>query len=175
MTHSIIVTYRRWKWPAAASGVSGIRGPGRAACPSRWLHHGRAPAERLPRQACRHRQAHRPAPRSFRRDLGPTAQVSGSTRRQCGVLWTAGRAGDHLGTTRYACGRTIRRSPPAMCARLNASELRRRQLPRSGGQGVAGSNPAVPTQVRRLIRSLGWAFCRPGDQDRRPRVSPDAP
>src|SRR5215813_13565487 len=32
-----------------------------------------------------------------------------------------------------------------MCDRLNAAELRRRLLPRSGGQGVAGSNPAVPT------------------------------
>ena len=28
----------------------------------------------------------------------------------------------------------------------------------TGGQGVAGSNPAVPTQVRRLIRSSGLAF-----------------
>jgi hypothetical protein len=62
-----------------------------------------------------------------------------------------------------------------MYARLNASELQIRLLPRSGGQGVAGSNPAVPTQVGRLIRSLGWAFCGPGDQDRGPRVSPDAP
>jgi hypothetical protein len=33
-----------------------------------------------------------------------------------------------------------------MCARLNAPELQRRLLPRSGGQGVAGSNPAVPPQ-----------------------------
>jgi hypothetical protein len=35
----------------------------------------------------------------------------------------------------------------------------------TGGQGVAGSNPAVPTQVRRLIRSPGSAFCGSGDQD----------
>jgi hypothetical protein len=86
---------------------------------------------------------------------GPPAQVSDSARRLCGVLWTADRAGDHLGTTRYACDRTIRRSPPAVCARLNASELRRRLLPRSGGQGVAGSNPAVPTVFRTLVPRTG--------------------
>jgi hypothetical protein len=34
-----------------------------------------------------------------------------------------------------------------MCDRPNAPELRRRLLPRSGGQGVAGSNPVVPTGV----------------------------
>jgi hypothetical protein len=47
-----------------------------------------------------------------------------------------------------------------MCDRLNASELRRRLLPRSGGQGVAGSNPAVPTQVSghfRVSRGGLWA------------------
>src|SRR5262249_24372564 len=66
--------------------------------------------------------------------------------------------GDHLGTTRYPCSRTTRRWPPVMCAGLNASELRRRLLPRSGGQGVAGSNPAVPTQVRRLIANPETAF-----------------
>ena len=32
----------------------------------------------------------------------------------------------------------------------------------TGGQGVAGSNPAVPTHVGRLIRNLGLAFCGPG-------------
>ena len=32
----------------------------------------------------------------------------------------------------------------------------------TGGQGVAGSNPAVPTQVRRLIPDPGSAFCRLG-------------
>jgi len=32
--------------------------------------------------------------------------------------------------------------------RLNASELRIRLLPRSGGQGVADSNPAIPTGNR---------------------------
>ena len=32
-----------------------------------------------------------------------------------------------------------------MGGKLNAPEQRRRLLPRSGGQGVAGSNPAVPT------------------------------
>jgi hypothetical protein len=46
----------------------------------------------------------------------------------------------------------------AMCDRLNAFELRRRLLPRSGGQGVAGSNPAVPTQVRGLTPNLGSAL-----------------
>ena len=39
----------------------------------------------------------------------------------------------------------------------------------TGGQGVAGSNPAVPTQVRRLTRCSGSAFGRLGDQDRRQR------
>ena len=56
--------------------------------------------------------------------------------------------GDHLGTTRYPCHRTTRRWPPVLPNRLNASELRRRLPPRSGGQGVAGSNPAVPTGNR---------------------------
>jgi hypothetical protein len=32
-----------------------------------------------------------------------------------------------------------------MSDRLNAAELQRRLRPRPGGQGVAGSNPAVPT------------------------------
>ena len=36
----------------------------------------------------------------------------------------------------------------------------------TGGQGVAGSNPAVPTQVRRLIQIPESAFWRAGDQDR---------
>ena len=53
-----------------------------------------------------------------------------------------------MGTTRYPCHRTTRRWPPVVPNRLNASELRRRLLPRSGGQGVAGSNPAVPTGSR---------------------------
>jgi hypothetical protein len=53
--------------------------------------------------------------------------------------------GDHLGTTRYPCARTTRSWPPVVPSSLNASELRRRLLPRSGGQGAAGSNPAVPT------------------------------
>jgi hypothetical protein len=43
-----------------------------------------------------------------------------------------------------------------MCARLNAPELQRRLLPRSGSQGVAGSNPAVPTG-QRLDPDLGSA------------------
>jgi hypothetical protein len=46
-----------------------------------------------------------------------------------------------------------------MPSRLNTSELLIRLLPRSGGQGVAGSNPAVPTQVRRLTRSSGPTLC----------------
>ena len=33
----------------------------------------------------------------------------------------------------------------------------------SGGQGVAGSNPAVPTQLRGLIRSAGRPFQRSWD------------
>jgi hypothetical protein len=37
----------------------------------------------------------------------------------------------------------------------------------TGGQGVAGSNPAVPTQVRRLIRTSDQVFgALTGDQDR---------
>src|SRR5262245_14600696 len=35
----------------------------------------------------------------------------------------------------------------------------------TGGQGVAGSNPAVPTQVRRLIRNSESAFWAFWDQD----------
>jgi hypothetical protein len=35
------------------------------------------------------------------------------------------------------------------------SELRRRLLPRSGGQGVAGSNPAVPTGQRLVAAQIG--------------------
>jgi hypothetical protein len=42
-----------------------------------------------------------------------------------------------------------------VCDRLDASELRRRLLPRSGGQGVAGSNPAVPTSFRTPYRPTG--------------------
>jgi hypothetical protein len=61
--------------------------------------------------------------------------------------------GDHLGTTRHTSGRTTRRWPPVMCGRLNVSELRRRLLPRPGGQGVAGSNPAVPTDSRAFSKS----------------------
>src|SRR5215469_15181992 len=49
------------------------------------------------------------------------------------------------GTTRYTCERTTRRWPPVVGGKLNAPEQRRRLLPRSGGQGVAGSNLAVPT------------------------------
>ena len=54
-----------------------------------------------------------------------------------------------------------------MCARLNASELRRRLLPRSGGQGVAGSNPAVPTVFRTLVASIGNETCH--DRSHLPR------
>src|SRR5215813_3393352 len=36
----------------------------------------------------------------------------------------------------------------------------------TGGQGVAGSNPAAPTQVRRLIRNSESAFWAFWDQDR---------
>ena len=51
-----------------------------------------------------------------------------------------------------------------MCDRLNASELQRRLLPRSGGQGVAGSNPAVPTVFRTLVGSSGNEI-RPSGND----------
>ena len=44
----------------------------------------------------------------------------------------------------------------------------------TGGQGVAGSNPAVPTQVRRLIRSSGPTLCPIWDQDRTYGVHPGA-
>src|SRR5262249_40707459 len=47
--------------------------------------------------------------------------------------------GDHLGTTRHTYARTNRRWLPVVHGQLDASELRRRLLPRSGGQGVAGS------------------------------------
>ena len=36
----------------------------------------------------------------------------------------------------------------------------------AGGQGVAGSNPAVPTQIRKLIRDFRVGFLASGDQDR---------
>jgi hypothetical protein len=50
-----------------------------------------------------------------------------------------------------------------MHGRLNASELRRRLLPRSGGQGVAGSNPAVPTVFSNACRpQLGTKFAQVG-------------
>jgi hypothetical protein len=53
--------------------------------------------------------------------------------------------GDHLGTTRRAWDRTTRRWPNVMSHRLNAAELQSRLPYRPGSQGVAGSNPAVPT------------------------------
>jgi hypothetical protein len=55
-------------------------------------------------------------------------------------------AGDHLGTTRHAYDQTTCRWAPVVHSSLNTSELRRCLLPRSRGQGVVGSNPAVPTQ-----------------------------
>jgi hypothetical protein len=55
--------------------------------------------------------------------------------------------GDHLGTTRPARERTNHtsvRHPHASCIRFD----QRRCLPlRPGGQGVAGSNPVVPTVI----------------------------
>jgi hypothetical protein len=50
-----------------------------------------------------------------------------------------------LGTTRHTRDRTTRRWPPIVYVRRSVLEQHRRLLPRSGGQGVAGSNPAVPT------------------------------
>jgi len=43
---------------------------------------------------------------------------------------------------------------------LNAAELPKRLLPCPRGQGVAGSNPAVPTVFERLCPELGrgWAL-----------------
>jgi hypothetical protein len=41
-----------------------------------------------------------------------------------------------------------------MSDRLNAAELQRRIRPRPGGQGVAGSNPAVPTGRLRFSNML---------------------
>jgi len=87
--------------------------------------------------------------------------------------------GDHLGTTRYKCDRTTRRSPPIVPCRLRASEQRRRLLPRSGGQGVAGSNPAVPTGTevvsnivtphtsqQKSLLGVQWPFPRPAPRPR---------
>jgi hypothetical protein len=75
-----------------------------------------------------------------------SAQTPGSGRFPCSF-------GDRLGTRRYPCGRTTRRWPLVVCGRLNASELRRRLLPRSG---VKGS----PVQIRPSRRF----FERFGDQ-----------
>jgi hypothetical protein len=41
---------------------------------------------------------------------------------------------------------------------LNAAELPKRLLPCPGGQGVAGSNPAVPTQVKAWFRAASTGF-----------------
>src|SRR6266516_1571595 len=82
----------------------------------------------------------------------PAAPTSAQTPGKCRF---SSSLGDHLGTTRYPCGRTTRRRPPVVSGRLNPSELRRRLLPRPGGQGVAGSNPAVPTGQRLVAAQIG--------------------
>ena len=61
-------------------------------------------------------------------------------------------AGDHLGTTRHAYDQTTRRWQSVVSSSLNATELRKRLNRCPGGQGVAGSNPAVPTRRRRSDR-----------------------
>jgi hypothetical protein len=57
--------------------------------------------------------------------------------------------------------------PPLTTVDTGQPRIRRRQMMPSGGrilaggQGVAGSNPAVPTQVRRLIRNSDRSYWRP--------------
>src|SRR5262249_22093998 len=128
-----------------------------------WLcrtgrHRGSGPG----RDAAGHRIAPCRAPR--RRPANPSSLNRGSNRyhSRCSLTPLAAvlrslrffLLGDHLGTTRHTYARTNRRWLPVVHGQLDASELRRRLLPRSGGQGVAGSNPAVPTQVRGLIDHL---------------------
>jgi hypothetical protein len=59
-------------------------------------------------------------------------------------------AGDHLGTTRYAPNRTNGTSVHQPLSHRTRTDQREHLVQRPGGQGVAGSNPAVPTQVRKV-------------------------
>ena len=60
------------------------------------------------------------------------------------------RLGDHLGTTRDARWRTSPSQPNTMPPPVPPSELPNLLPHRSGGQGVVGSNPAVPTGQQAL-------------------------
>ncbi len=60
---------------------------------------------------------------------------------------TKSAVGDHLGTTRPARGQTPRTSTGRAHGAGTTVDQRRCLLPRPGGQGVAGSNPVVPTGV----------------------------
>jgi hypothetical protein len=55
------------------------------------------------------------------------------------------RPGDHLGTTRHACDRTTSMSAHPPLPHCDWTDQRKRLARSPGGQGVAGSNPAVPT------------------------------
>jgi hypothetical protein len=57
------------------------------------------------------------------------------------------RFGDHLGTTRPARGQTTCTSATRALGVCTRSDQQRCLLIRPGGQGVAGSNPVVPTAV----------------------------
>ncbi|MER6510578.1 helix-turn-helix transcriptional regulator [Nonomuraea sp. NPDC001636] len=80
---------------------------------------------------------------SSRRDLAEALTELGHLTKR------ARSSGDPLGTTRSARGGTNRKSGNAMSCRgsaLCALDVRKHLTPCSGGQGVAGSNPVVPTR-----------------------------
>jgi hypothetical protein len=96
----------------------------------------------------------RPAQRSFRRDLRPAC--AGERQRHTPVRRVLNRRPNRgpLGTTRYACDRTTRRWPPAVCGRLNASEL----------------PAALPVPAELCGTRRGWPRCgSPRCRRRRPR------
>ncbi len=63
--------------------------------------------------------------------------------------------GDDLGTTRHASDRTTRTSDHLTLPHHYLVDQRKCLAPRPGGQGVAGSNPAVPTVFRTLMPLTG--------------------
>ena len=77
---------------------------------------------------------------------------------------TKSAVGDHLGTTRLARGQTTCTSTGRAHGADTIIDLHRWLLPRPGGQGVAGSNPVVPTifpQVRgQVIQEIPWPLDR---------------
>ena len=70
---------------------------------------------------------------------GPVSIVRGSAAGSQANAW------DHFGTTRYASGRTTCTSAHPVPGRHSPTDQSKRLTPLPGGQGVAGSNPAVPT------------------------------